>query len=61
MEAIFNNAVENVKNLRTDLLFNDKLDNLAEENQELLLQALSQLAIAKSTFRILEIRTTGVE
>jgi|TARA_R110000787_G_scaffold183780_2_gene295648 hypothetical protein len=61
METIFNNAVENVKNLRTDLLFNDKLDNLAEENQELLLQALSQLAIAKSTFRILEIRTTGVE
>ena len=61
METIFNNAVENVKNLRTDLLFNDKLDNIAEENQELLLQALSQLAIAKSTFRILEIRTTGVE
>ena len=61
MEPIFKNACENLKNLRTDLLFNDKLDNLVEENQELLLQAISQLAIAKSTLRILQIRTTGVE
>tara|TARA_R110000787_G_scaffold257874_1_gene363066 strand:- start:1114 stop:1299 length:186 start_codon:yes stop_codon:yes gene_type:complete len=61
MEPIFKNACENLKNLRTDLLFNDRLDNLVEENQELLLQAISQLAIAKSTLRILQIRTTGVE
>ena len=61
MESIFKNACENLKNLRTDLLFNDRLDNLVEEKQELLLQAISQLAIAKSTLRILQIRTTGVE
>ena len=61
MEPIFKNACENLKNLRTDLLFNDRLDNLVEEKQELLLQAISQLAIAKSTLRILQIRTTGVE
>ena len=61
MESIFKNACENLKNLRTDLLFNDKLENLRGENQELLLQAISQLATARSTLRIIQIRTTGVE
>ena len=61
MEPIFKNACENLRNLRTDLLFNAELEDLTGENQEILLQAISQLAIARSTLTILQIRTTGVE
>jgi len=60
MEPIFKNACENLRNLRTDLLFNAELENLSGENQEILMQAISQLAIARSTLTILQIRTTGV-
>jgi hypothetical protein len=61
MEPIFKNACENLRNLRTDLLFNAELEDLTGENQEILMQAISQLAIARSTLTILQIRTTGVE
>ena len=61
MESIFKDACENLKNLRTDLLFKDELDALGEENQEILMQAMSQILIARASLRILQIRTTGVE
>ena len=61
MEPIFKNACENLKNLRTSLLFKDELDGLGEENEELLMQALAQIAIARASLRMLQIRTTGVE
>ena len=57
MEDILRNACENLRNLRTDLLFNSELEDLSGENQELLLQAISQLAIARSSLTILQIRT----
>ena len=57
MKSILKNACENLRNLRTDLLFNAELEALTGENQEVLMQAISQLAIARSTLTILQIRT----
>lgn len=57
MKSILKNACENLRNLRTDLLFNAELEDLTGENQEVLMQAISQLAIARSTLTILQIRT----
>ena len=57
MEDILRNACENLRNLRTDLLFNSELEDLSGEDQEVLMIALSQLAIARSNLTILQIRT----
>ena len=57
MQDILGNACENLRNLRTDLLFNSELEDLDGENQEVLMIALSQLAIARSNLTILQIRT----
>jgi hypothetical protein len=57
MKDILRNACENLRNLRTDLLFSAELEDLDEENQEILLQAISHLAIARSSLTIVEIRT----
>ena len=56
---VFQTAAKSLREMHIELLFDeqDKLEDLTGETEELFLQALAQINVARSTLAILAIRT----